>query len=378
MRYMIFFMLVVFGTFVQAETDPSFLPPKKPVMVRGLCIGAPDYNQVDRFIEFIEKELVPRKVNTLVLRVDYKYRYTSHPELISESKRKEDSSQAAALTQDEMKKIVRVCQKNKIQLVPLVNMLGHQSGGTRLNPLLNKYPQFDETPWVQMPTEYKWPNADKLYCKSYCPQHPDVHKITFDLIDEIMEVCETNQFHAGMDEVFYLGEDKCPRCAGMDRSKLFADEVNRIAAHVEAKGGRLWIWGDRMLDSKMTRLGIWEAAENDTHRSMDLINKNVVINDWHYDSPALTPLSFATKGYDVMICPWNKADVTQAQVEDYFAFQKALKPEMAKKYKGIIQTVWTSTETFLDTYYNVKPEEGRSKGTVESFKTLFTLLDQSK
>jgi len=356
----------------------SFAQSKKaqniPVPVRGLCIGAPDYHQVDRFVEFIEKELVPRKVNTLIVRFDYKYRYTSHPELISTARRKEDSTQAAALTKDEVKKIVRACQKHKIQLVPLVNMLGHQSGGVNLNPLLTKYPQFDETPWIQMPAEYKWPNDDKLYCKSYCPLHPDVHKVTFDLIDEIMEVCETKQFHAGMDEVFYLGEDKCPRCAGRDRSVLFADEVNKIAAHVESRGGRLWIWGDRLLDSKMTRLGMWEASENDTQRSIDLINKNVVINDWHYDSPALTPLSFATKGYDVMICPWNKAEVTKAQVADYFTFQQALKPEVARKYKGIIQTVWTGTEQFLDTFYGVKPEEGRSKGTVESFQTLFSLI----
>jgi hypothetical protein len=77
-----------------------------------------------------------------------------------------------------------------------------------------------------------------------------------------------------------------------------------------------------------------------------------------------------------MICPWNKADVTRAQVADYFAFQQALKPEVAKKYKGIIQTVWTSTETFLDTFYGVKPEEGRSKGTVESFNTLFSLISK--
>lgn len=367
---MFFLCLHALITFGQGKKSPTALPST----VRGFCIGAPSYKQLDRFVSFIDTELAPRKVNVLILRVDYNYRYTSHPELISTAKRQEDSTQSVALTRVELKKIVDACKRNGILLVPQVNLLGHQSGGTKVNPLLINYPQFDETPWINMPTEYKWPNPDKLYCKSYCPLHPDVHKVVFDLVDEIMTVCETKHFHAGMDEVFYLGEDKCPRCAGKDRSELFANEVNKIAAHVEAKGGRLWIWGDRMLDSKMTRLGMWEASENDTQRSMDLINRNVVINDWHYDSPALTPLSFAVKGYDVMICPWNKAEVTRLQVADYQAFQKAMQPAIAKKYKGIIQTIWTSAEHFMDTFYGVKPEEGRSTGTVESFKTLFTLF----
>ena len=38
----------------------------------------------------------------------------------------------------------------------------------------------------------------------HCPLHPDVHKIVFDLVDEICNVFETDAFHAGMDEVFTL------------------------------------------------------------------------------------------------------------------------------------------------------------------------------
>ncbi len=45
-------------------------------------------------------------------------------------------------------------------------------------------------------------SADNLYCKSYCPLHPEVHKSSFDLADEICDVFETDAFHAGMDEVF--------------------------------------------------------------------------------------------------------------------------------------------------------------------------------
>jgi hypothetical protein len=37
----------------------------------------------------------------------------------------------------------------------------------------------------------------------------------------------SNAFHAGLDEVFYLGDDKCPRCQGRDKAELFAGEVRK-------------------------------------------------------------------------------------------------------------------------------------------------------
>ncbi len=51
-----------------------------------------------------------------------------------------------------------------------------------------------------------------------------------------MEVFEADAFHAGMDEVFYIGMDECPRCNGKDKAKLFADEVNLISGHLQSRG----------------------------------------------------------------------------------------------------------------------------------------------
>ena len=69
-------------------------------------------------------------------------------------------------------------------LYEVITLLGHQSWHSDLEGLLRVYPEFDETPHVKMPENYVWPNDDGLYCKSYCPLHPDVHKIVFELIDE--------------------------------------------------------------------------------------------------------------------------------------------------------------------------------------------------
>lgn len=73
------------------------------------------------------------------------------------------------------------------------------------------YPELDETPEVKLPEKYAWPNADRLYCKSYCPRHPKVHEVVSPLVDEVCDAFQADAFHCGMDEVFYIGEEQCPR-----------------------------------------------------------------------------------------------------------------------------------------------------------------------
>jgi hypothetical protein len=155
---------------------------------RGFCISAPNPGTVDMFVKFITDELVPRNVNTLILRVDWKFQYSSHPEL----------RDSIALSKDDVKKIVAVCKRNSICLIPQINLLGHQSWASQVSNLLRVYPQFDETPHVKMPAKYVWPNDDGLYCKSYCPLHPDLHKIVFELVDEICETFEVKCISCGI------------------------------------------------------------------------------------------------------------------------------------------------------------------------------------
>lgn len=304
---------------------------------RGLCIAAPGPGDVDAFSRFITDELAPRKVNTLILRVDWKYQYKSHPEL-------QDSM---ALSEADVKKLVATCKKHQIRLIPQINLLGHQSWASTTYNLLRVYPQFDETPHVKMPEKYEWPNEDGLYCKSYCPLHPDVHQIVFDLVDEICEVFESDAFHAGMDEVFYLGDDKCPRCQGRDKAELFAGEVSKIRNHLALKNRQLWIWGDRLIDGKTTGYGMWEASYNTTFRAVDLIPKDVLICDWHYERPDKSAVYFAMKGLSVVTCPWRNPEVAVQQVDDMVNFRKDATPAMKDRFQGMVQTVWSPASAFL-------------------------------
>ena len=335
--------------------------------VRGFCIAAPETKDVERFVTFINEELAPRKVNTLILRVDYGYAYESHPELRDEN----------PLTKNNVKQMLAACKKNNINLIPQVNLLGHQSWASTNGKLLQVYPDFDETPYVKIPEKYKWPNADNLYCKSYCPLHPGVHKVVFDIVDEICDVFETNAFHAGMDEVFNLGEDKCPRCGGRDKAELFANEVRKIRDHLAQNNRKLWIWGDRLLDGKTTGLGMWEASYNNTYRAIDMMPKDVVVCDWHYERADKTPVYFAMKGIDVITCPWRMPELAVQQTTDMINFRKESTKEMQTHFKGMMQTVWSDAGSFMDGFYGLtKDDKNGNKTAWDCFKAMYTKINK--
>lgn len=354
-------LLLLFATHSFAATPPDSVLP-----VRGFCIGAPRAAALNDFIKFIKEELAPRQVNTLILRVDYNYQYESHPEL----------RDSIALSKQDVKKLVAVCKQNHIRLIPQVNLLGHQSWAGTTHNLLKVYPQFDETPWVKMPVKYEWPNPDKLYCKSYCPLHPEVHKVVFDVMDEICDVFESTSFHAGMDEVFYLGEDKCPRCGGRDKAELFAGELTTLRNHLAGKGRKLWMWGDRLLDGKTTGLGEWEASFNNTYRAIDMIPKDVVVCDWHYDRPDKTPVYFAMKGLQVITCPWRKPDFARQQLKDMIQFRESATTEMKDRYQGMMQTVWSGAEDFMNEYYGRKKMKDTMQTASRCFRTLYSDINK--
>jgi hypothetical protein len=258
-------------------------------------------------------------VNVLVVEVDYNYAYASHPELRGPNPIMWDRARALAKT----------CHANGIRLIPQFQCLGHQSWAGTTNPLLSKYPQFDETPG-------QYPGNEGIYCRSWCPQHPDVNPIIFSLFDELIDAFEADAMHVGMDEVFLIGSEHCTRCKGSSPSQLLAKATNDYHAHlVDERGVEMFMWGDRLLDSGTTGYGKWEAAENMTQLAIDLIPKDIVICDWHYtllDEYPSIPI-FLEKGFRVWPSGWKEAEAIKALIN----FSQRYKSE---RMLGYLCTTW--------------------------------------
>jgi len=326
--------------------DPAALP------VRGLHVAAPRAEELPISLKFIREGLTREGVNTLVVEFGYRYKFTRRPEV----------AEADGLSRDDVKALLGACREGGIRLIPQVNLLGHQSWSKNTHALLRAHPEFDESPG-------KYPNNEGIYCRSYCPLHPQAHDVVFDLIDELADACEADAFHAGMDEVFLIGEDDCPRCRGKNKAELFAGEVRVLRDHLARANRTLWIWGDRLLDGNLTGIGKWEASQNDTHPAVHLVPKDVVICDWHYERAVPTASWFALEGFQVVSAPWRKAGVALAQLELIRSARRHATAAVAARMLGVLQTTWTGgLGAIARTYYGEGPVNPRALEAVTCFR----------
>lgn len=332
--------------------------------VRSFYVSLPPESYSDEFITFVRNDLAPGGFNHLVVRVNWTYEYKSHPELIDNG----------AWSEEQVKSLVKACRECGITLVPMINMLGHQSWADKMLKFLEVYPQFDERPEVPLPAPgtWKWPNEHDYYCKSYCPNHPEVHKILFECIDELLEVFEAKDFHCGMDEVFDLASDNCPRCKGMSKAKVLSEEINRVNRHLNSKGVRMYLWADRLLDGTdaATGYGEWSGSYSGTAEAIDMIDKNVVICDWHYRVAEQSAVLFALKGFDVITCGWMHPAITSRQLEDLERFRTHSSSPSDKRYLGFMQTVWSGFPAFMDDYRSSSDEDSAALN-YKHLKTLY-------
>ncbi len=206
-------------------------------------------------------------LNVLVVQIDYGLAFDQHPEVRG----------TGFLSKAEAHHLTEACHANGIRLIPQFSCLGHQSWSSNTGPLLVHHPEFDETPG-------QFPENKGIYCRSWCPQAPGLAPFVRDLMDEMIDAFDADALHVGMDEVFLLASEHCPRCKGGDPAKLFAGEVNRL--HAQVVGRRkceMLMWADRFLDASGTGYGEWEAAKNGTAPAVDLIPKDIILCDWHYE-----------------------------------------------------------------------------------------------
>jgi hypothetical protein len=322
--------------------------------VRGIHLAAPKPADMPEALKFIREALPKEGVNTLVLEFNYGYQYARRPEV----------AEPDALSRDDVKSIVAACRAARVRLVPMINLLGHQSWAKTTFGLLRAHPEFDETP-------AKYPGNEGIYCRSYCPLHPGVHDVLFDLLDELADLCEADAFHIGMDEVFLLGEADCPRCNGRNKAELIAAEIIAVHDHLAKSGRATWMWGDRFLDAGATGLGKWEASDNQTAAALRLIPKDIVICDWHYENAPPTPLYFAVEGFPVLVSPWRKPGVALAQLDLVQHARKHATSEIGSRTLGVLQTTWCGMGPFAKAYFG---DPAASRAVTESvlcFKTLF-------
>lgn len=115
---------------------------------------------------------------------------------------------------------------------------------------------------------------------------------------------------------------------------------------------------------------------NQTYRAVDMIPKDVVISDWHYERLDPTAAYFALKGFRVVTCPWRKPDITVQQLQLMLTLRAGATAVMRDRYAGMLHTVWSSARAFMDQFYGRIPSANTRRGgdQVEAFKALYDAI----
>lgn len=245
--------------------------------------------------------LASRGINVIFLEVDYSFDYKSHPEL----RRGKDF-----ITKVGASKISQICRDNNIKLIIQFQSFGHQSWAKETFPLLTQYPHLDLT-------QGAYPNNENIYCREWDPTNPQVYEIVYALLDELIDAFETDGIHVGMDEVFLISDSNAVSTRDKNPAEVYAKVVNDMYDHIVKKRGlEMYMWGDRLIDANKYPYGIWEASANGTAPAIDMIPKDIIICDWHYelmDEYPSIPM-FLEKGFRVLPTGWRNVDATKSLI----------------------------------------------------------------
>ncbi|MGI6086944.1 MAG: glycoside hydrolase family 20 zincin-like fold domain-containing protein [Kiritimatiellia bacterium] len=228
--------------------------------------------------------LAELKINFILLECEDKFQFDFYDQI----------SVPSAFTPDQWRNFGRIAHEHFIEVMPLVQCLGHLEYVLRLP----RYAELRENP----------ENSSQA-----CPLHPGTLELFQRMAGEIMAAFPgTRYFHIGGDEPFLLGT--CPRCAAVaaanGKGALYADYLNRALGWVRDSCGKIPVfWADIVLAHP-------EAAT--------ACSKDAVAVDWNYKPLALREKSVLTRalpGGNIDAEKYRQLpDATRIRVEKYLEF----------------------------------------------------------
>ncbi|MFC5048126.1 FN3 associated domain-containing protein [Aquimarina hainanensis] len=326
-KNLFFFCLAILMIYCSKKKQPTDTSSSEKIIAIHLLDQTSDEK-----LEQLSKqlpELATLGVNLLFLEVDYHYDFTSHPEL---------RDPTSVITKSGAQKFKEQCDKNGIRLVPQFQSFGHQSWAETTYSLLTIYPELDLTPGA-------YPGNKDIYCREWDPYNPRVNQIVFALIDEILEGFNADGLHLGMDEIFLIDSPHAKSTKDKNPAEVFAKVVNDFHDYFATeKKVDLFIWGDRLIDGNIYKYGSWESSLNGTAPAIDLIPKDIIICDWHYEPMETYPSvnMFIDKGFSVLPCSFKKINAVENLIKYSY---KNKSPKML----GHLFTTW-SFQDAVSTY----------------------------
>ena len=230
------------------------------------------------------------------------------------------------LTPAEATRLATLARDLGVTLVPQFNVFGHAAGARSMS---GKHVTLDFHPECV-------PLFEPAGGWNWCLTNPATKEVLKGVLAEMHEAFLNPPFvHIGCDEA---NEPSCARCRAVGPyGRLFAAHVREIAAAMRARGARVMLWHDMLLDRADVRWkGFYANGDAELDRAFrEEFPKDIVVCDWYYgkvpetkEYPTLR--HFRDCGFDTLTCPWTEASGITAQG----AFARA------NGLYGVLQTVW--------------------------------------
>lgn len=279
------------------------------------------------YVESFIRDLARYKINMLIWEWEDKFEYPSHPEI----------GAPGAFTMKEMQELTRYAQQYHIQIVPLVQGLGHAS-------FILKWQQFAHL--RELPAS----NFE------FCPLKEGSYTLLNDLWKDAIAATPGSEFvHIGTDETYELG--LCADCKKKEqeigKSGLFHLFVGKSATLVQAAGRKPMVWEAPMGWAK-ARLQVYHTDMKDEKPVTP--QKGIVLTEsYDYETPDLQyarqakSLGYSVYAYDPnpgieqLFLPYffsksGKGDTLKGCLENSYDF---LKSNLGKDvFEGVIRTSW--------------------------------------
>ncbi|MEO8914489.1 MAG: beta-N-acetylhexosaminidase [Puia sp.] len=287
--------------------------------IRAVHYDTKHHQDKAEYVEELIRTLAAYKINMLIWEWEDKFAYPSHPEI----------GAPGAFTLQEMQAFTRYAKQYHIQIVPLVQGLGHAS-------YILKWPQYAGL------REIPASNFE------FCPFKEGSYRLLLDLWkDAISATPGSESIHIGSDETFELGA--CPVCKKQMEEKgaswLYHRFVDSSTAMIQALGRRVMVWERPMYWKK----GMKPNAPVNPPKGL------ILTEDYNYETPDLKfakeaqALGYPVYAYDPnpgiepLFLPYffrkkDGKEVISGSLENSYRF---LTSRMGREvYDGVIRTSW--------------------------------------
>jgi hypothetical protein len=270
------------------------------------------------YVESFIKDLAKYKINQLVWEWEDKLAYESHPEI----------GAPGAFTVQGMQEMTKFAKKYHVEMIPLVQGLGHVS-------FILKWPQHSHLSEI----------ADSNW--EFCPLKEGTYDLLFELWEEAIKATPGSEYiHIGSDETFELAA--CKECKAkaedIGQSGIYHLFVKKAADHLQKLGRKVMVW-ERPMG--------WEMSSSPI-KNMAPAKGLVLTESYHYETPDFKYVKESTKqGFEVYVYDPNpgleplflpykfrqkRGQVVMGSMENSYQLLSAA--AVSGAFDGMINTSW--------------------------------------